>query len=63
MKKIMIPTADREVTTVSISMPKDVVDDLEQMAIQRGMSSHKALIRYYVGKGLREDKYPTEPKV
>ena len=42
-------------TTVTISMPVDVVDDLSRMAPTLGLSDHQALIRFYVGQGLRAD--------
>lgn len=55
MKKTMIPTKDRPTTMISIRMPVDVVEKLKEIAPAKGMSGYQALIKYYVGKGLRED--------
>ena len=55
MKKTMIPTKDRPTTMISIRMPVDVVEKLKKIAPVKGMSGYQALIKYYVGKGLRED--------
>ncbi len=46
---------DRATTTVSLSMPEDVVEDLKRIAPRLGFSGHQSLIRAYVGQGLRAD--------
>jgi len=46
---------DRPITTVTVRMPEDVVKDLKRVALTLGFSSDEALIRYYVGQGLRVD--------
>jgi hypothetical protein len=55
MKKTMIPTKDRPTTMISLRIPVDVVEKLKRIAPAKGMSGYQALIKYYVGKGLRED--------
>ncbi len=47
--------SNRPMTAVTIRMPKDVVDDLKQIAPSLGFSGYQPLIRAYVGQGLRED--------
>jgi hypothetical protein len=42
-------------TTVTIHMPQDVVEDLKRVAPRLGFSGYQPLIRAYVGKGLRAD--------
>lgn len=44
----------RETETVSLAIPKDVLVSLQQVAAQRDMSS-QALLKLYVGQGLRQD--------
>ncbi|MBI5248051.1 MAG: hypothetical protein HY912_01030 [Desulfomonile tiedjei] len=55
MKKTMIPTKDRPTTMISLRIPVDVLEQLKKVAPAKGMSGYQALIKYYVGKGLRED--------
>jgi hypothetical protein len=55
MKKTLIPTKDRPATMISLRVPVDVVEKLKKIAPAKGMSGYQALIKYYVGKGLRED--------
>jgi ATP/maltotriose-dependent transcriptional regulator MalT len=40
---------------VSLRMPEDVVENLKRIAPLKGMSGYQALIKYYVGMGLRRD--------
>lgn len=42
-------------TTISIRIPEDVVEDLKQVAPALGFSGYQPLIRAYVGQGLRQD--------
>ncbi len=44
----------RESETVSIEIPKDTLSSLEQIAERKDMSL-AALLRFYIGKGLRQD--------
>jgi len=42
-------------TTISLRMPEDVVDELKQIAPLLGFSGYQPLIRTYIGQGLRQD--------
>ena len=42
-------------TTISIRMPEDVIDDLKEIAPALGFSGYQPLIRSYIGQGLRKD--------
>ncbi len=42
-------------TSVTLRMPDDVVDDLKRIAPLLGFSGYQPLIRAYVGQGLRKD--------
>ncbi|MEW6127759.1 MAG: hypothetical protein AB1757_12040 [Acidobacteriota bacterium] len=46
---------DRSKTNISLKMPEDVVEDLKSVALRLGFSNYEALIRAYVGQGLRND--------
>lgn len=46
---------ERPMTTISLRMPKDVVDDLKRIAPHLGFSGYQPLIRAYVGQALRRD--------
>jgi hypothetical protein len=46
---------DRPMTSITLRMPEDVVDDLKRIAPQLGFSGYQPLIRAYVGQGLRQD--------
>jgi hypothetical protein len=46
---------DRTMTTISLRMPQDVIDDLKDIAPRLGFSGYQPLIRAYVGQGLRSD--------
>lgn len=46
---------DRPMTTINLRIPKDVVEDLKQIAPILGFSGYQPLIRAYVGQGLRAD--------
>ena len=45
----------RPMTSVTIRMPEDVVEDLKRVAPLLGFSGYQPLIRAYVGQGLRVD--------
>ena len=55
MKKKMLLTKDRPTTIISLKMPVDVMEDLEKVAKAKDMSSTEALIKFYVGQGLRKE--------
>ncbi len=46
---------DRPMTSITLRMPEDVVEDLKRVAPQLGFSGYQPLIRAYVGQGLRQD--------
>ena len=46
---------DRPMTTISIRVPEDVIEDLKKVAPEFGFSGYQPLIRAYVGQGLRKD--------
>ena len=46
---------NRPMSTVTLRMPGDVVDDLKRIAPLLGFSGYQPLIRAYVGQGLRRD--------
>ncbi len=46
---------DRPMTTISLRVPQDVLDDLKAVAPRLGFSGYQPLIRVYVGQGLRAD--------
>ncbi|HIO97857.1 MAG TPA: hypothetical protein EYG71_08025 [Leucothrix sp.] len=46
---------DRKMTSITLRMPVDVVDDLKKVAPLLNFSGYQALLKAYVGQGLRED--------
>ncbi len=46
---------NRPMTSVTIRIPKDVIEDLKSIAPQLGFSGYQPLIRAYIGQGLRQD--------
>ena len=42
-------------TSVTIRIPKDVIEDLKLIAPKLGFSGYQPLIRAYIGQGLRVD--------
>lgn len=46
---------ERPMTTVTLRMPEDVVDDLKRIAPMLGFSGYQPLMRAYIGQGLRAD--------
>jgi len=49
-------TKDRQMTSISIRIPEDVIDDLKEIAPALGFSGYQPLIRAYIGQGLRRDQ-------
>jgi hypothetical protein len=45
---------DRPMTSITMRMPIDVVDDLKQIAPILGFSGYQSLLKAYVGQGLRK---------
>ena len=46
---------DRPMTTVTIRMPEDVIEELKRIAPILGFSGYQPLARTYIGRGLRAD--------
>ena len=46
---------DRPMTTITIRMPEDVIEDLKRIAPILGFSGYQPLARTYIGQGLRSD--------
>ncbi|MFV2056329.1 MAG: hypothetical protein ACC707_07660 [Thiohalomonadales bacterium] len=46
---------ERPMTSVTLRMPDDVIDDLKRIAPLLGFSGYQPLLRAYVGQGLRKD--------
>ena len=46
---------DRPMTTVTLRMPEDVIEDLKRIAPLLGYSGYQPLMRAYIGQGLRTD--------
>jgi hypothetical protein len=55
MKKAMILTKDHPVTEVTLSLPTDVLEDMERVAESKEMSGWKSLLKLYISQGLRKD--------
>jgi hypothetical protein len=46
---------DRAMTTISLRIPEDVVENLKHVAPRLGFSGYQPLMRAYIGQGLRAD--------
>jgi hypothetical protein len=46
---------NRPMTTVTLRMPEDVIEDLKKLAPILGFSGYQPLIRAYIGQGMRAD--------
>ena len=46
----------REMTSISIRIPKAVIEDLKEIAPALGLGGYQPLIRAYIGQGLRKDQ-------
>ena len=54
---------DRPMMMVSIRIPDDVIEDLKRVAPILGFSGYQALIKAYIGQGLRADLERLESSV
>ena len=54
---------DRPMMMVSIRIPDDVIEDLKRIAPILGFSGYQALIKAYIGQGLRVDLERLESSV
>jgi len=52
---------DRPMTSVTLRMPGDVVEELKKIAPLLGFSGYQPLMRAYIGHGLRQDLERLEP--
>lgn len=54
---------NRPMTTITIRIPEDVVEDLKRVAPLLGFSGYQPLIRAYIGQGLRVDleRFESDP--
>ncbi|MFM6061323.1 MAG: hypothetical protein ACKPAE_02405 [Microcystis panniformis] len=46
---------NRPMTTITIRIPEDVIEDLNRVAPLLGFSGYQPLMRAYIGQGLRAD--------
>ncbi len=51
---------NRPMTTISIRMPEDVIEDLKDLAPTFGFSGYQPLIRAYIGQGMRKHEMELE---
>ncbi|MDP2751091.1 MAG: hypothetical protein Q8O31_00570 [Rhodocyclaceae bacterium] len=47
---------DRPMTSITLRIPVDVVDSMREVAPLRGFSGYQALLKSYIGEGLRHDE-------
>lgn len=46
----------RPMTTITLRIPVDVVDSMKEIAPKKGFSGYQALLKAYIGEGLRHDE-------
>jgi hypothetical protein len=46
---------NRPMTSITIRIPEDVIEDLKRVAPLLGFSGYQPLVRAYLGQGLRDD--------
>ena len=49
-------TKNREMTSITLRIPVDVVESMKAIAPQRGFSGYQPLLKSYIGEGLRRDE-------
>lgn len=49
-------TKDRPTTSITLRIPVDLVESMKEIAPQRGFSGYQALLKSYIGDGLRRDE-------
>ena len=47
---------NRPMISITVHMPADVVESMKEIAPQRGFSGYQALLKSYIGEGLRRDE-------
>jgi len=55
LEQVELKVRPREFEVVRLQLPKTVLASLGRVVARRSMSSVEALIRFYVGRGLRQD--------
>jgi hypothetical protein len=46
----------RPMISITVRIPSDVVESMKEIAPQRGFSGYQALLKSYIGEGLRRDE-------
>ena len=46
---------ERVMTSISLRIPENVIEDLKEIAPRLGFSGYQSLIKAYISKGLRKD--------
>lgn len=54
MKKRL--SQDREMTSITLRIPIDVVESMKTIAPQKGFSGYQTLLKSYISEGLRRDE-------
>jgi hypothetical protein len=49
-------TKNREMTSITLRVPVDVVESLKAIAPHKGFSGYQALLKAYISEGLRRDE-------
>jgi len=47
---------DRQMTTITMRIPADVVESLKQIAPHKGFTGYQTLLKSYISEGLRRDE-------
>lgn len=47
---------DRQMTSITLRIPVDVVDSLKEIAPRKGFSGYQPLLKAYISEGLRRDE-------
>jgi hypothetical protein len=47
---------NRPMTSITLRIPVDAVESMKLIALRRGFSGYQALLKTYVGEGLRRDE-------
>jgi len=47
---------DRQMTTITMRIPVDVVESLKQIAPHKGFAGYQTLLKSYISEGLRRDE-------
>lgn len=47
---------DRQMTTITMRIPLDVVESLKEIAPQKGFTGYQTLLKSYISEGIRKDE-------